>query len=69
MTVTPATEPEIVKVSAPVPPMAVNATEDSARPAVVMIAPPPESVTGGFTRMVMTRDAVTPAESVAVIVS
>ena len=59
-----------VKVSVvPVPPAAINATEESARPNVVVIPDPPFTVIGALTVMTNESVPVAEAESVAVIVS
>ena len=52
-TVMPATAGEILNRSGLVPPDAVNAVEESARPNVVMIFEPPPITTGTLTRMVV----------------
>ena len=59
----------MVKVSEPVPPCAVNATEESARPKVVVIPDPPETVIGELTLITKYKVDDDVAESVTVIVS
>ena len=51
-----------------VPPLALNAVDNSERPAVVVMLLPPETVTRGLTRIEYDANAVAPAESVTTIV-
>ena len=60
----PAIEPGSEKVSVPVPPVAVKAVVESARPNVVVIFEPPEITIPVFTRMTICLEAVAPTESV-----
>ena len=60
---------QIVNARVPVPPAATKGVDESARPNVVVIFEPPESVNTPLTVMVNEYVEVEPAASVATIVS